>query len=256
MSAPAARPATRLPIRVHFGAPGCGKSHQLKLLLRSRTLPRVFIWDPQAEYGAFGANVDRLSIVIDRSKAPAFSIVYRPSSDLVIAKKQFSAFCKIAYARGRCLVLVDELADVTLPAWSPPGWGMVIRKGRHQHMEVFAAAPRPTEVDSRIFSVATVIRTGRLNGKSDRVKLADVMGIDRAEIADLGMRSWIERDMITGRITRSDRAARVGARGVTAVTDQAEAHPGPSHDVTPPRPASAGASRSVKRIVAKAALPR
>jgi len=194
--------AREFSIRAHFGAPASGKTHALKAMLRELAPQRLLIFDPRREYADFGRSVSRLDYVAERSAGAAFSIAFVPANERDLARRQFSAFCSIAFERGRCVVVADELATVTAPAWAPAGWVTLIRQGRHQAMRVFAAAQRPTEIDGGLFSLATEIRTGRLNGRGDREKLADVLDIDPAEIGELGPRGWIERDMLTGKVSR------------------------------------------------------
>jgi len=194
--------ADELPIRVHFGAPRSGKSHELKRRLAADRPARLVIYDPRNEYGAFGRSIDRLSTAAARSNDRAFSIVFRPSADRSIAVRQFSALCDIAFERGHLSFLADELWTVMSPTFAPPGWRRVTREGGHQHLRIYCASQRPTEIDNGLFSLATVIRTTRLNAKGDRVKLADALDVDPAELQELGPRGWIERDMLTGRVTR------------------------------------------------------
>ena len=193
---------SRFPIAAYFGAPGCGKTYAARAALKAVNPSRLFIFDPAGDYADQGREVSTLADLWTHSAPPVFALVFRPSPDMKRARAQFSAFCRVAFERGNALVLVDELADVTSPTSSPPGWGLLIRRGRHKSLQVIACAQRPTEVDSRIFSLATTIRTGRLNARYDRDKLADVLGVDSDEIGALKPRAWIARDMLTGRITR------------------------------------------------------
>ena len=128
--------------------------------------------------------------------------MFRPSVDRPIAERQFSALCLLAYELGHVALVVDELSTVTRSSSAPPGWWKATHEGRHRHLRIYCAAQRPTEVDNGLFSLATVIRTGRLNAKGDREKLADVLDVPATDIAELGAHGFIERDMLTGRVTR------------------------------------------------------
>jgi hypothetical protein len=77
-----------------------------------------------------------------------------------------------------------------------------MRQGRHRAIQIIAATQRPADIDKRLWSFATRIRTGRLNFSADQRELAGVLNVDVAEVGALIERQWIERDMRTGEVRR------------------------------------------------------
>jgi hypothetical protein len=193
---------------VVVGSPGSGKSSLIRIALEANQ-PRRLIFDPMGEFAKSGArtvaNLDDMRKTILTAGAGPFSLNYQPdTSDPAKLKQKFDVFCKLAFAAGDLLLVVDEAADVTSPNRYeiPEGWSTVLRQGRHRSLRILAATQRPADIDKRLWTFATRIRTGRLNYSSDQSELANVLNVDRAEIAGLIERQWIERDMLTGQITR------------------------------------------------------
>ncbi len=192
---------------VIVGAPGTGKSSQIRIQLAAAS-PRRLIFDPMNEYGRdVGELVDlaglqkRLAV----AKAGPFSLVYRPATDdTKLLKARFDIWCRLAFAAGSLVAVVDEAADVTSPNRYeiPPGWSTLMRQGRHRSIQMIAATQRPADIDKRLWSFATRIRTGRLNFSNDQRELAGVLNVELREVAALVERQWIERDMRTGAIRR------------------------------------------------------
>jgi len=193
-------------VYVIVGAPGTGKSSQIRILLEDRSARRL-IFDPLHEYDGLGDRLDLEAIrrrLVEAGRGP-FSLLYQPDgSDLVRLKRQFDVFCKLAFAAGDLLCVVDEAADVTSPVRSqvPEGWSTLLRQGRHRAVRIIAATQRPADVDKRLWTFATRLRTGRLNYSSDRKEIANVLSVEVAELAGLTGQQWIERDMLTGALAR------------------------------------------------------
>jgi hypothetical protein len=192
---------------VVVGAPGTGKSSLIRIAMTTQQ-PRVMLFDPMREFGDFGqipASLNALRKALADAGAGSFALVYRPdTSDPQKLKERFGVFCKLAFAAGDVLVVVDEAADVTSPNRYevPEGWSTLLRQGRHRSVRILAATQRPADIDKRLWTFATRIRTGRLNYGSDRAELANVLNVRPDDIAGLIERQWIERDMLTGATAR------------------------------------------------------
>lgn len=201
---------------VIVGAPGTGKSSQIRIQL-ARSSARRLVFDPMGEYGRDTGELVNLAGLQKRlgaaGKGP-FSLVYPPNAGLPkilkeeqrlrIIKHRFDIWCRLAFAAGNLLAVVDEAADVTSSNRYevPAGWSVLMRQGRHRAIEIIAGTQRPADIDKRLWSFATRIRTGRLNFSNDRRELANVLNVDAAEVAALVKRQWIERDMLTGAVRR------------------------------------------------------
>lgn len=200
---------------VIVGAPGTGKSSQIRIQLAQLGARRM-IFDPMNEYGRdAGELVDlvRLQRRLVAAGAGPFSLVYRPGTDdPKLLKARFDVWCRLAFAAHHLVAVVDEAADVTSPYRYeiPPGWSQLMRQGRHRSILVVAATQRPADIDKRLWSFATRIRTGRLNFSADQRELAGVLNVEVVEVAGLIERQWIERDMRTGQVQRGSMEWRRG----------------------------------------------
>lgn len=193
-------------IRAFVGSSGSGKSQAIKDQLAARKPPRLLIFDPQEEYGAYGLRVSRLATVreylLRAGSAGPFAIVFRPTEEPKAMIEQFSAFCLLAYAARNLTLVCEELSDVTQAGWAPAGWSKISRKGRHRGVHVYGATQRPAAVDKHFFGNASVIRSGRLNFEADVKTMANVLGVSDNDIRNLPAWHWIERDMRTGEVSR------------------------------------------------------
>ena len=148
---------------VVVGSPGSGKSSLIRIALPANQ-PRVMIFDPMREFGAFGVceNLTNMIARISAAGAGPFALVYQPdTSDPARIKQKFDVFCKLAFAAGNVLAVVDEAADVTSPNRYevPEGWSTLLRQGRHRSVRILAATQRPADIDKRLWTFATRIRT-------------------------------------------------------------------------------------------------
>jgi len=192
---------------VIVGAPGTGKSSAIRLQLAQLPARRL-VFDPMNEYGRDAGELVSLATMQRRLVAAGpgpFSLVHRPGTDdAKPLKAKFDAWCRLAFAAGNLVAVVDEAADVTSPNRYeiPPGWSQLMRQFRHRSIQIIAATQRPADIDKRLWSFATRIRTGRLNFSNDQRELAGVLNVELAEVAGLIERQWIERDMRTGEVRR------------------------------------------------------
>src|SRR5438046_580160 len=139
------------------GARGSGKSSWLKRYARGFH-GRVLAWSPLEEtdrYSSeFGVQPCRDLIDFLDAVSNGGHVVYAPAFPNPVI---FDFFCKIVWFTGRCLTLVDELADVTPIGKAVGWWGSIVRKGRHRGVHIAAGAQRPAEVDKTIIGNSTRI---------------------------------------------------------------------------------------------------
>jgi hypothetical protein len=138
------------------------------------------IWDVMLEYS--GSPITGRAELVDAVKGRRFRVCYRPNFDRGI-KEEFEFFCRVAYARGDCAVVIEELNQVTSPSWSPPAWRNITSRGRHRGLHVFGASQRPSSVDKDTLGNATEIHAGRLLYEGDRKALEAQLG--RSNVAKL-----------------------------------------------------------------------
>lgn len=187
-----------------FGARGMGKSAAVKAWLAERPPARLMIWDTMDEYAEQAELAPRLERILELAGAGrgGFAVRYVPRGTDQDLALRFGAFCSIAYAAGDLVMIVEELQRVTRPSWAPAAWSDCTLRGRHRDLSIIGLSQRPASVDKNFFSNATRIRTGRLNFADDVACMANVLGVDRAEISGLAPLAYIERDMMSGELER------------------------------------------------------
>lgn len=183
-----------------MGGSGSGKSTFVKRELKRLKPKRLIIFDILHEYSEFGTPTNSLAIAVSMAHQKQFKIIYQPSShDL---KKKFDLICKLAFTVGEVVYVVEELNRVTDPKKAPADWQDCTSRGRHKAMSIYGVSQRPAGVDKDFFSNATKIRTGRLNFAADIKTLANVLMVEKDEIAMMKPLEYIEKDMNTHQITR------------------------------------------------------
>ena len=162
------------------------------------------VFDPGHEYGksAFTCETDFLSAV----NAGAGLLVLRPPFDPDVRARMFARFCAvglaIARARGRCLVVIDELHLVTESGRAPGSWRELIETGRKFGVSIIASSIRPAAIDKSFWTNCTHVRSGRLNFGDDQKTLSNCLGVDQADIARLTGYEFIARNLLTGETSR------------------------------------------------------
>lgn len=195
-----------------IGATGSGKSAWIKAELQKKRPQRLLVWDPQGEYHAHGTIfTDRVRLVDAVQRTPSFAYVYRPGDAASRYAERFDWLCRLAYALGDLVLVIEELADVTTPSRAPDGWSIVTRKGRHKALRVVASSQRPASVDKDFFGNCTMIHCGRLNYEADLRVMANVLRVPVEQLAGLAPLAYVERNMLTGQ-TRTGKLTLAPAR--------------------------------------------
>ncbi len=183
-------------VELFVGGRGMGKT---SLLIESvKATKRILVWDPKDEYtkrlgGTRARCLRDLVRVIRACPRSAIRIIYVPHH-VEVNGGEFADFCAAAFAWKNCAVVVDELASVTRPGKAPPWWGRLIREGRHEKIQIFAATQRPTECDTTIIGNATRVCCFRLKRLGDRKLMAQELGVSVAKMGSLQPLEWLESD--------------------------------------------------------------
>jgi hypothetical protein len=195
-----------------LGATGCGKTTELKKRLAEKSRPRTLIWSPKEaldNYAAlFAGSVivstasEVLTIVKKAGKGGKFHIVFQPTLDQKRDMALFDIVCKIALAAGNLTLVVDELHSVTQAANAVHGWRKLNFMGRGYGVHVFGLSQRPASVDKAFMGSLSSIHVGRLPHPPDQKAVAEVLGVNRGEIAALTGYQAIKKDMLTGKVSR------------------------------------------------------
>jgi len=155
-------------IRLYFAKSFHGKSYRMNQHMKK--YKRIMIWDVMSEYEgtATASRAELVRIVSGK----VFRVAYRPKFINGI-KDEFAFFCRLAFAAGSLVVVVEELNKVTSPNYAPPAWQDITSRGRHRRLIVFGSSQRPASVDKDAIGNATEIHVGRLRYKRDRVAIAE-----------------------------------------------------------------------------------
>lgn len=176
-----------------IGATGSGKGLYIRSILPGAR--RLIVWDWKGEYQSFGRVVRSwhdLRGQLQRAAGGDFRLIYVPrKTTRANIEGQFSMVCRAAFAVGRCMLVAEELSNVTRAGFSPPGWLTVITEGRERGLQVVGVSQRPALIDKSILDNATRIRCGRLNGRASRAFMADMMDVPLEKIAALADLQWL-----------------------------------------------------------------
>ncbi|MEW8411361.1 MAG: hypothetical protein AB2696_21215 [Candidatus Thiodiazotropha sp.] len=175
-------------IIVVCGGSGSGKSAWVKRQIAKDR--RVLIWDVNDEYEGIKVSSRReLIAAVKGNKTKTFRVRYVPP---VVSPEEFSFWCEVAFIAGNLTAIAEETADVTSPGKAPPGWGQVVRRGRHQRLTVYGITQRPAESDKTIIGNATLIHCCMMKREQDRAYMAREMGVPFEEVDQLRQLEWLE----------------------------------------------------------------
>lgn len=189
----------RATLRVEIGAPGTGKSRAIVEWIRARRPSRLLIVDPDGEHGAFGFSTRDPVALTRATQGSKFAAVFAGTRSAPLGRSEFAFACKLAKARGPCVFVVDELADFVRAGESDTPWGWIVRHGRKYGIEVVVGCQRPALLDKSIWSMATWIRSRRLNYAADHEAIGAALAVDRRDVAALAGFDWLARDCETGK---------------------------------------------------------
>lgn len=180
---------------------GSGSGKTAWLVREIKRAKRVIVWDMKGEYSrdhGFVRVSSRTQLVklLRARERGRFAFCS-------IDPREFDFFCRAAYAWGKCVVVAEELADVTSPGKAPLGWGMVVRRGRDRALCVYGVTQRPAESDKTVIGNATRIHCCMLPRPGDRAYMARELDIEQSRLDALRPLEWIEKEggeVKTGRL--------------------------------------------------------
>lgn len=186
------------------GASRMGKTAWVKQ--RIAGAQRLIIRDPRMEYVDTGArsidSVAALASALREVGTGAGKFAYTgPDSG-------FNDFARLAYLWCQlwpCVVVAEEISDVTNPGKAPDGWGQLIRKGLYYGAHIYSITQRPAECDKTVWGNATVIHMHGFILPIDCEYMAKVMGLPADQIAHMEPLTWVERragsrELTSGRV--------------------------------------------------------
>jgi len=223
------------------GSTGSGKSEYVRRQLAGAR--RVLVWDIDDEYGhlpGFVRVADPADLVARLRRLTGPGRLAFVADDL----RRFDWFSRVAFAWGQlapCVAVAEEIADVTHPGKAPPGWGVLVRRGRKYGIVTYAVTQRPAEADKTALGNAAVIHVGWLADAADRATVARKLGVPVARLDALAPLDWLERDA-AGRVTAGRLTFRTAAPAPGPKAPRRRPPPG-SRASDPDRRAAAAASK-------------
>lgn len=197
-----------------IGATGSGKSTELEKQVRAlpkRNRRRMIIVSPKERIDNHAARFDAqivhtisdlLKIAKKAGKRGEFRVVFVPTLKKKPDAVAFSVLCKIALELGDLTLIVEELHSLTEASNAPEGWRLINFMGRGMGVWVFGLSQRPASVDKAFMGSLSFLHVGRLPYEPDQKAMAKALGVRHEEVAALVGFQAIQRDMLTGKITR------------------------------------------------------
>ncbi len=187
-----------------LGATGSGKTSYVMQRLRKEKPKRLIIWDTKGEFSreGYATPVYTLSAAVEAMKNKAFRVAYIPRGDAATMKREFSLLCRAAFHAKALTLVAEELSDVTEPSRACEGWRKCTSQGRSEGVTVYGLSQQPASIDKHFFGNCSLVRTGRLNFGAHIKSMAECLGVDREDVRKLLPLEYIERDMLTGEVSR------------------------------------------------------
>jgi len=169
----------------------------------------LLVFDTKREWGAYpgiiACDTRRAALELLRDGGPRLRVAYAPGPAL---RDDFDwwADCSLQWGiSAPCVVVAEELASVTSAGKAPRAWGHLVRTGLGEGITIYALTQSPSESDKTTVRNASRLHVGRLGYRPDIDYLADLLWVERAELAALSPLQFIERDangvILRGRLT-------------------------------------------------------
>jgi hypothetical protein len=197
-----------------LGVTGCGKTYELKKRLKKLKPNRTLIWSPKERIDQYaelykGSKVCRstsevLEVLRKAGSIKPFRIVYVPTLNQRKDSAMFDVVCKMVMAVGNVCLIAEELHTVTTATHAPDGWRHICFMGRGFGVHVFGLSQRPASVDKAFMGSLSSVHVGRLPNAPDQKTMADIIGVEVAEVAALTGYQAIQKNMQTGELKRQN----------------------------------------------------
>lgn len=192
-----------------MGGTGSGKTTQVLRVLHGKARRRTLVWSPKEREdnyaGAYMGSVvvrSATDCIHEMRASGTWHVVFVPSLLRKSDEAMFSVVCMAALAARDVCVVVDELHTVTRPNMAPDGWRKLVMMGRSAGCSVIGASQRPASIDKDFFGNCSRVHVRRLGYPEDAKVCAKALGVDAAEVLALSGYKWLERNTLTGKVSR------------------------------------------------------
>lgn len=169
---------------------------------------RLLVFDPKGKW----AELDRCRALLSRAElfkvarqglAGRFAFISQTRADFGYWAEACYWWGRVGNIKGaRSVAVAEELSAFTTPGKAPGGWHLLLTQGLEFSIDVWALVQRPAESDKTCIGNATRLRAFAMTRAADCEYLARELDCDADEIGRLKPLSYIERDMLTGRLSR------------------------------------------------------
>ena len=187
------------------GASRSGKTAWVKKQVAR--LPRVWAWDPEAQWCELLGWVkvtSRAELLELAKRGGAQKVAFVAGGDL---KKAFDFWAACVMYAGRYLgglaAVAEELADVTTPSKAPGNWGILVRRGLKRGISLYCISQRWAEADKTAFGNASDFVIFRASSGDDVRYLARKTMVPEAEIMGLVPLQFVHLDALSGKKSAS-----------------------------------------------------
>ncbi len=175
-------------IEAYIGMTGSGKGVSITRRLRALKPARMIVWDPRGEYAEWAPHAaPTLPALVEQvMKAGQGPMRARYVHDgRVDIEQAFGVVCRLAFEAGNCVLLAEELSDVTKPSYAPPAWRRCLTQGRHKGLHIIGATQRPALIDKTFLGNCTRIRACCMAYADDRRAMAKELDVAESVLAGL-----------------------------------------------------------------------
>lgn len=186
------------------GASRSGKTAWVKKQVAR--LPRVWAWDPEAQWCELRGWVkvtSRAELLELAKRGGPQKVAFVAGGDL---KEAFDFWAACVMYAGRYLgglaAVAEELADVTTPSKAADNWGILIRRGLKRGISLYCISQRWSEADKTAFGNASDFVIFRNSSGDDARYLARKTRVPEAQINALLPLQFVQMDALTGNISQ------------------------------------------------------
>lgn len=175
-----------------------GKSHTARLYFDSYPFDR-FVFDPnngiepEADWitirrapddlAAIGLEKREVAYPRSSSTEPArVTVHYVPILSDPDWREDLDRLVLACFEHQWTCIWVDEVIKAAAANRTLPSMDLVLHQFAHQHLLVLLCGPRSVGIDPLVLTQADLIYLFRLKGISDRKRIADVLGVELAEL--------------------------------------------------------------------------
>jgi DNA helicase HerA-like ATPase len=172
-----------------LGASGSGKSYLANNLLQNFHGLTVFVWDINQQFNDSRSMLfHNLDDMIETVKEAGFHSVKCILQSHDNSEKEFRRFCKYAFNRGNCVVIIDEVHNYCTKQKLIKEYNDIILSGRPRGISVISISSRPASLPNNVLSNCKHCFAFKLNLESDGKFLESYMGTEVWQLFPLDKR--------------------------------------------------------------------